>query len=723
MERCVIALAGNPNSGKTTLFNSLTGARQQVGNYPGITVEKREGFLKAGDITLHIVDLPGTYSLTAYSQEELVARNFLVENRPRVVVDVIDATNLERHMYLALQLMEMGAPLILALNMMDEVKKKGIFIDTKKLSSLLGCAVVPMVAKRGVGKGRLIEEIQRYCLEVMEWKPVTISYGPDLDPVIMKMVALIEKTGFLTHNYPPRWVAIKYLEEDLEIIEKGRSVDKDTSARLEKMVEKVSKHCETTLNTNPEAIIADYRYGFISSLLKGIIKRERLDDRIDISDKIDKVLTHRLLGPIIMVGVLYLMFKFTFVFGDYPLRLIEDLFSWLANLATQYLPPGTFRSLIVSGIIDGVGGVLSFVPLIMIMFFILAFLEDSGYMARMAYMLDRILRVFGLHGYSVMPFILSGGIPGGCAVPGIMATRTLRSPKEKLATLLTAPFFSCGAKVPVFLLLAAAFFPKSGDRVLFGLTLFSWICALIVAKFLRTTLIKGPSTPFVMELPPYRLPTIKGLFIHTWERVYQYIKKAGTVILAISILIWAAMTFPSPPKQLISPLKTQKVMLEQTLKKPLSPENRTQILSRIRDITAREKQLTLEYSLAGRLGRSLEGITELAGFDWKTNIALIGGFAAKEVIVSTLGTIYSLRDTSGEKGMSLSRRIQADPQWNKLKGLSIMVFVLLYSPCFISVITMIQESNWRWGLFSIVFNTLFAFFISTMIYQFGHALF
>ncbi len=723
MEKIIIALTGNPNSGKTTLFNGLTGARQQVGNYPGITVEKREGFLKVRDITLHIVDLPGTYSLTAYSQEELVARNFLLENRPQVVVDVIDATNLERHMYLALQLMELGAPLILALNMMDEVKKKGIIIDTKKLASLLGCSVIPMIAKRGVGRERLIEEILNYSSSHRTWRPIHISYGPDLDPVIMEMVQIIEENKFLTKRYPSRWIAIKYLEEDIEIIEKGKKENNRISAVLEGMVEKVTFHCENTLNTNPEAIIADYRYGFISSLLKGVIKRKRLEDRIDISDKIDKVLTHRLIGPLIMILVLYLMFKLTFVFGDYPLKIIESFFSWLAMLGNKYIPPGLIRSLIVSGIIDGVGGVLSFVPLIMIMFFILAFLEDSGYMARMAYMLDRVLRIFGLHGYSVMPFILSGGIPGGCAVPGIMATRTLRSPKEKMATLLTAPFFSCGAKVPVFLLLTAAFFPKDGDRVLFGLTLFSWICALLVAKFLRITVIKGPSTPFVMELPPYRLPTLKGLFIHTWERVYQYIKKAGTVILLISILIWAGMTFPSPPKNVITSLKIKEKAIESLLKGKIEPQEKESLLEKVQELYAREKQLRLEYSAAGRLGKALENITQIAGFDWKTNIALIGGFAAKEVIVSTLGTIYSLRDTQNDQSLSLSKRIARDPGWNKLKSLSLMIFVLLYSPCFISVVTMIQESNWRWGIFSIIFNTCFAMAISTLIYQFGHLFF
>jgi ferrous iron transport protein B len=719
MREITIALAGNPNSGKTTLFNLLTGARQHVGNYPGITVEKREGYLKQGEVVLRLVDLPGTYSLTAYSQEELVARNFLVEERPSLVVDVIDATNLERHMYLAVQFMELGVPLLLVLNMMDEVKKKGIDINIEKLSSTLKCPVVPMVAKRGIGKQELIQSMIECSSCNIKWEPLSISYGPDLDPVINEMVKIIEEKGFLVSKYPSRWIALKYLELDEDILDKGRNYDKEVSKVLENMVEKVSDHCEKTLNTVPEAIIADYRYGFISSLLKGIVKRKFNRDRLDVSDKIDKVLTHRLLGPIIMLFVLYLMFKLTFMFGEYPLVLIQSFFSYLAWAADKLLPSGFLKSLVISGIIDGVGGVMSFVPLIMIMFFILAFLEDSGYMARMAYMLDRVLRIFGLHGYSVMPFIISGGIPGGCAVPGIMATRTLRGPKEKIATLLTAPFFSCGAKVPVFLLLAGAFFPDSGDKILFFLTILAWVVALIVAKLLRLTVITGESTPFVMELPPYRLPTFKGLMIHTWERVWQYLKKAGTVILLISILIWGCMTFPKAPESLIKPIDTEINLLMKKMSLSKNEAEIAQLSKRINLLKARKKEMGLTHSIAGRLGIMLERITKFAGFDWRTNIALLGGVAAKEVIVSTLGTAYSLGEVDAEHAAPLAQRIAKDPEWNKIKAISFMVFVLLYSPCFISIITMIQESNWRWGVFSIVFNTLFAYLLSTFIYQIG----
>ena len=721
-----IALAGNPNSGKTTLFNSLTGARQHVGNYPGITVEKREGVLPYGDLNIHIIDLPGTYSLTAYSQEELVARQVLVEERPQLVVHVLDATNLERSLYLTVQFMEMGVPVVAALNMMDEVRKRGMSIDTRQLSRLLGAPAVGTVARSGSGKEELLQTVVQSGANGggQEWRPLRISYGPDLDPKIMEMSELIEGAGFLSNRYPARWVALKYLEEDGEVMKLGRRENSELAASLERHVAEVSRHCQQTLDTHPEAIIADYRYGFITSLLKqDVLTRTGDLSRIDVSDRIDRVLTHRFFGPVIMFGVLYAMFKLTFGLGQAPLSWVESFFGWMGQTMRALLPEGLLQSLLVSGIIDGVGGVLSFVPLILIMFFVLSFLEDTGYMARMAYMLDRVLRAFGLHGCSVMPFIVSGGIPGGCAVPGLMATRTLRSPKEKLATLLTAPFLSCGAKVPVFLLIGGVFFPESAASVLFWLTVGGWLAALLVARFLRSTVIRGEATPFVMELPPYRLPTLKGLCIHTWERGWQYIRKAGTIILAISVLLWAAMTFPGLPQKQEERLQ-QRVTNLQTRARSIEEElARERLLRQAQAVQDRMAQAELRHSLAGRIGTSLEPVSEWAGFDWRTNIALIGGVAAKEVIVSTLGTAYSLGGAQEESSWSLSEKLSRDPSWTKAAGLSLMVFVLLYSPCFVSVVTIARESSWKWGVFSVFFNTAFAFVLAVLIYQGGRVLF
>ncbi|MFP4258839.1 MAG: ferrous iron transport protein B [Desulfovermiculus sp.] len=721
-QKFTLALAGNPNSGKTTLFNTLTGSRQQVGNYPGITVEKREGIIWHHEQSLHIVDLPGTYSLTTYSQEELVARNFLVQDKPQAVIDVLDASNLERNLYLTVQFMELGIPVLVVLNMMDEVAKRGITIKTDKLSTLLGNPVVETVARTGKGKEHLLDEAVRLAAarQDCKWQPLSISYGPDLDPVLEDMAGLIESKGFLTHTYPARWIALKYLEEDEEIRRLGREENQAVDSELEAMFDQVNRHCQKTLDTHPEAIIADYRYGFITSLLKqGVVERKSGLSRISFSDKADQILTHRLLGPGIMFAVLYLMFYITFGLGETPLGWVQSFFAWLGDTVQGLLPPGLLRSLIVSGLIDGVGGVLSFVPLILIMFFVLSFLEDSGYMARMAYMLDRVMRIFGLHGCSVMPFIISGGIPGGCAVPGLMAARTLRSPKEKLATVLTAPFLSCGAKVPVFLLISGAFFPQHAAAVLFWTTLAGWGVALVVARVLRSTVIKGEPTPFVMELPPYRMPTFKGLCIHTWERGWQYIKKAGTVILAISILIWAAMTFPGLPEEKAQEYSQQLQALEQEIEKADTSEL-PELKERLQDVRTRKNAEQLQATAAGRIGTWLEPVSTWAGFDWKTNIALVGGIAAKEVIVSSLGTAYSLGEQEdGGGAASLSSRLASDPDWNQVKGVSLMVFVLLYAPCFVTLVTMARETSKKWALFSLVLNTVLAFVLAAGVYQLG----
>ncbi len=717
-----IALAGNPNAGKTTMFNALTGARQSVGNYPGVTVEKRVGFVTHNGLKLNVVDLPGTYSLTAYSQEELVARDYLVKERPQVVIDIVDANSLDRNLYLGVQFMELGIPLVLALNMMDEVRKSGKGIDTRKLSRLLDMPVVETVARAGVGKTRLLEEAVAYAeARGGSWKPLTISYGPDLDPALLDMAALIEQEKFLTDLYPARWLALKFLEGDIQIRNLAETVG-GVGRKLSEIVQKTEKHCRATLDTTPEAIIADYRYGFIASVTKQVVTTETdQQDRIAVSDKIDRVLTHRILGPSLMLGVLYGMFLVTFTIGDIPMGWVESFFAWLGGAAAELLPEGLLRSMVVDGIIGGVGGVLGFVPLIMIMFLGISFLEDSGYMARMAYMMDRVLRIFGLHGCSVMPFIVSGGIPGGCAVPGVMGTRTLRSPKEKLATLLTLPFMPCGAKVPVFLLLGAAFFEGAAAQVLFWITIGSWITALLVSWVLRNTVIRGEATPFVMELPPYRLPTLKGVCIHTWERAWQYIKKAGTIILAISILIWAAMTFPTLPQEKTDAIREQREAVQIRLNSVEEPDQ-APLQAEITRLENRAAEAALKNSFAGRIGAGLESITRWAGFDWRVNVALVGGFAAKEVIVSTLGTVYSLGAVDAEDTEGLSKRLQKDPHWNRLRAVSLIIFVMLYAPCFVTVVAMSRESTWKWALFSVAYTTILAFSLSVAVYQVGQML-
>ena len=845
-----IALAGNPNSGKTTAFNRFTGSRQHVGNYPGITVEKKEGIAYDKGNPVQIVDLPGTYSLTAYSIEELVARNVLADERPDCVLNVINAGVLERNLYLTVQLLEMGVPLVVMLNMMDEARAQGIAIDTKSLARGLGVPVVATVARAGEGLPEALGEAVRVSADTAgkPWQPLELSYGPDIDNALLDILPIIREIPLLEGKYPARWLALKVLEGDSEILDRIAEAAPDTVSLLRSKVEALTTHLTKTLHTYPEALIAEYRYGFITTVLRSgaTTGMDALQTRIAYSDSMDRLLTGRVSGPIILVALLYFMYWTTFALGEYPAGWLEQGIGFVRNMADNALQESLLKSLLLSGVIDGVGGVLGFVPLIAIMFFILSFLEDSGYMARVAYMMDRVFRFFGLHGASVMPFIVAGGIAGGCAVPAVMAARTLRSPRERLATILTAPFMTCGAKLPVFLLFVGIFFEQYQALVMLLLTFVGWASALLVARALRSTLIRGEATPFVMELPPYRWPLFSGMLIHTWERAWMYIKKAGTVILAISILLWVAMTFPTLPEDRVTEfdarashaeerlllsdsgkleaelaevneqlaalkegdagrpgLEDQAANIEKALasapvrvqekreaeilaeleafeltvedsaaaaklldthtviqekledagddeakaapltvalaaareKIQASPvASRQFALIQVRDalaampeVQARDELAAIEHersvealrwTAAGRVGTSLEGVSSLAGFDWRVNIALVAGIAAKEVIVSTLGTAYSLGDIDVEEAAPLAARIAADPHWNQANAVALLLFTLLYSPCFVTLAVIRQETGtWGWAIFSLFFNLFFAFAIAVGAFQ------
>ena len=787
-KKLTIALSGNPNSGKTTLFNAITGARQHIANYPGVTVEKKVGRVFHKEHEIEVVDLPGTYSLTAYSLEEIVARDFVVNERPDLVVDVVDASNLDRNLYLAVQFKELGVPLMIALNMMDLAESRGISIDPEELSRLMGVPVIPMVARSSKGIKRFLDKVVEFGTRSKEWEPAVITYGRDIDESLAEIEDIVQSSQVTDGKYPTRWLAIKCLEGDSQILgflEK----EPEPGPRIEKICTRTSKHLMSTLEEEPEGIIADYRYGYIAGVTKKCLKR-KIESRLNSSDYIDRILTNRILGPLIMVLVLYGIYSVTFYVSEAPVTWLESLFDLLKQGVSLVIPAGNLQSLIVSGVIDGMGGVLGFVPLIMFMFLAIAVMEDSGYMARVAYMLDRVLRWFGLHGNSVMALIVSGGISGGCAVPGVMATRTLRDPKERIATLLVVPFMNCGAKLPVYAVLIAAFFPHNRARMLFILTMLSWGFALFAAKIIRATVLKGPKTPFVMELPPYRAPTIKGLLIHTWERTWQYIKKAGTVILGMSIVLWAMMTFPGLSKEQVGtfseraaglekafltaphvrdfirspqelkslnslslqyhsaqqqrdgralarlkksplfPLMQTAVVLEKARSWPEIPQKELVAVARrylqlqkgLKEIATQKQQATLNRTVAGWMGRSLELVTRPLGFDSRVNIALVGGFAAKEIVVSTLGTAYSLGETDPEAAGSLSDRLKSDPRWNPLLAFTLLIFTMLYVPCFATVIIMSKESSWRWAAFSISFNLVVAYIIALVIFQGGRLL-
>ncbi|MEA3469476.1 MAG: ferrous iron transport protein B [Thermodesulfobacteriota bacterium] len=728
-----MALAGNPNAGKTTLFNELTGARQHVGNYPGITVDHKEGYFSHEEREITITDLPGTYSLTAYSVEEVVARDFLTIQKPDVVINIVDASNLERNLYLTTQFLEMGVPLIIALNMMDVAKERGIEIRFQKLADLLGVPVVPIIARSGEGTDELIRQAINIADSDKKHHSRDISYGEDLDEVIMDNISMIKEASFLSEHYHARFTAIKYLEHDDQMLSKGQKENLTVARKLEQTVGIISDHLLKTMDAYPEAIIADHRYGFIKSIIRQGVMTHKFDtDRLYTSDKIDKVLTNRLIGPVVMLAILFGLYQFTFAWSELPVEWMGNLFSWLGSVVEATLPDGMVKSMIISGVIDGVGGVLGFVPLIMFMFFGIAVLEDSGYLARVAFMMDRIFRLFGLHGSSVMPFIISGGIAGGCAVPGVMATRTLRSPKERMATLLTVPFMNCGAKVPVLVLLIGAFFADHKALYMFLFTMLAWFVALVAAKFLRMTVLRGEATPFVMELPPYRFPTLRGLFIHTWERTWQYIKKAGTVILGISILLWAMMTFPGLPQSEQDTFSAARSTITnsfpETVQQELTSFNKetdelsekaAELKNKLKIVNQEKSGATLRHSIAGKIGSFFEPLSSYAGFDWKTNIAMLGGIAAKEVIISTLGTVYSMGDVDADDADSLGQRLIKDPQWNSVVAVSALIFIMFYAPCFVTVVCIAKEASWKWALFSMAFNTFFAFLASVAVFQIG----
>ena len=691
MKKPVIALAGNPNSGKTSIFNALTGSRQHVANYPGITVEIKEGEAVFGDGSAEVVDLPGTYSLTPYSPDEVAARDFILEQHPNVVIHVVDASNLERNLYLTTQLMELGVPVIIALNMMDIAEDRGIRIDWKQLGRLLGVPIVRTVGNRARGTDELLALAMETAGERSSWIPIDISYGQVCDGFLDILEKRVREAGLLSGMVPPRWLAMKLLEQDSHTLQRLEKTESDKKEEILRVAREYAERVFREMDDETEGVIADHRYGFVA----GVVKRVKTNpsvDRVYLSDRIDRFLTNRYLGPLVMAAVLFGLFQFTFFVSEVPIRWVESIFVMLHDFAWSVLPEGMLRSMIVNGAIDGVGGVVGFVPLIMFMFFFISVLEDTGYMARIAFLMDRIFRKFGLHGNSIVPFIVSGGITGGCAVPGIMATRTLRDPRERFATILSAPFMNCGAKLPVYALLIGAFFASHEGAMLFALTIISWGFAMLSAKLLRSSLLKGESTSFVLELPPYRLPSFRSLLIHMWERTWLYLRKAGTVILFASVVMWAFMTFPTLPEERAAELSGNELVREE-----------------------------LAHSIAGRAGKAIESVTKpLMGFDWKTDVALIGGFAAKEIVVSTLGTAYSMGEVDEEGAQSLSQRLAGEEGWNPVMAFALIMFTMLYMPCIATVAVIKRETgSWKWAGFSILYTTLFAAVVATAVYQLG----
>ena len=679
-----VALAGNPNSGKTTVFNLLTGARRHVGNYPGVTVEKVEGRRDYKEFSLRFVDLPGTYSLAAYSTEELVARHFILDEKPDVVVDVLDASNPERHLYLATQLMEMRTPLVLAFNMSDVAQSRGLEFDLKHLESLLGARIVPMVASKGKGMNDLLDAVIETAADKTPITP-PIHYGKDIEAELSRIEhLLIESDCEASARYGSRWVALKLLEGDAELC--GRVKHSD----ILKEVEAAQVRLKTILGDSTDILIADRRYGFISGACQEAIKHTVLT-RHDISDKVDLVLTHRWLGLPIFGVLMYLVFYLTFTLGEYPMGWLETFFDWLGAAIVAVWPGENLlwlQSLLVDGVIAGVGGVVVFLPNILFLFLGIAFLEDTGYMARAAFIMDRIMHKIGLHGKSFIPMLIGFG----CSIPAIMATRILENRRNRLATMLVIPLMSCGARIPIYALLIPAFFPPHWrGPVMWLIYIIGIVAAILCINLLRRSILKGESVPFVMELPPYRMPTWKGLFIHMWDRGWMYLRKAGTIILGLSIVLWLLMSYPTPPQ------------------------------GRFDHLTAEEQYAAgLQYSIAGRIGKAMEPVIRPMGFDWKIGTALVGATMAKEVFVTQLSIVYSLGDEEeDEETLSLLRqRLRAD--YSPLQGFCIMLFCLLSTPCIATVaITRKESGKWRWALFQFFGLTAMAYVVTTMVFQVG----
>lgn len=689
-----VAIAGNPNAGKTTLFNGLTGSRQHVGNWPGVTVEKKQGSLEFVGRTINVVDLPGTYSLTAYSMEEVIARDFITNEKPDVVVNIIDASNLERNLYVTTQLLELGAPLIIALNMVDVAESRGLKIDTECLGALLGAPVVPMVARTGAGKNELLKRISNPPAPTI----VRVRYARDVEAALSKLTEEITRQ-LKPETYPAgaAYAAVKLLENDAAV---QKQIESAGGARVIELRDRLAARIEETTGDDPETLIVDSRYGYISGLMREVMTRPAIDRRTT-TDNIDAVLTHRALGLPFFVIAMWATFQITFRLGAAPMQWLDALFGFLAGAAHSLLGDTIAGSLVVDGVIGGVGGVLSFLPNILLLFMAISLLEDTGYMARAAFIMDKVMHKLHLHGKSFIPMLVGFG----CSVPAIMATRTLENNKDRIVTILVTPLMSCGARLPVYVLLAGAFFPSGmAGNVIFSIYLIGILFAIFLARLFRTRLLKGDTTPFVMELPPYRMPTLKSVLLHMWERAWFYFTKAGTVILGFSLMMWFLMSFPRD--------YAGRGELRMKLQTATTESARARAES---ELAASD----ISHSFAGRAGKFIEPALKPIGFDWKMGIAIISGLSAKEVIVSTLGTVYSIGHGT-HSSRALKQAIRRDPAFRPLTAYALMLFVLLMMPC-MSTVAMIKKEtgSWRWPAFSLTYHTLLAWIVCFLVYQGG----
>lgn len=712
-----VALVGNPNSGKTTLYNYASGSHERVGNYSGVTVDAREASINKFGYKFKVFDLPGTYSITHYSPEELYVRNHIVEAKPDIVINVVDASNLERNLYLTTQLIDMNIKVVIALNMYDEMQKAGAELDHIALGTMLGIPIIPIIATKGFGVEPLLEKL----IDVYEDRDpivryVSINYGVFVEKSIQTIQALIRRNKSIYPQFSSRYLAIKLLEKDEDTLQ--NIIRKcDNHEAIEKTVKQEIKRIETEYKETSDTVMTNLKYGFIDGALSETYKGGK-DEKRQKSNSIDKILTHKIIGFPIFIFFMWLMFQTTFTLGEIPMDWIETGVEQLGEFIGAQMSDGMLKDLIVDGIIAGVGGVIVFLPNIMILFLFISFMEDTGYMARASFLMDKIMHRIGLHGKSFIPMLMGFG----CNIPAIMATRTLESRKDRVMTILAIPFMSCSARLPVYVLLISAFFQKHQGLILISIYLFGVFVAVITALMSKRLIFKGQDMPFVIELPPYRIPTLKSTLIHMWNKASQYLKKMGTVILVASILIWALGYFPLDIDYSenfdahIAAVSADKTLDESTKEEQIAE------IEHLRDSERQAK------SYIGQLGHFVEPVIRPLGYDWKIGVSIITGVAAKEIVVSTMGVLYQ---TGGdeENTVNLEKKLQeqtytsgskkGEKVFTPLVAYGLMIFVLLYFPCIAAIVAIGKEAGTKWALFVAFYTTIVAWIGGFLVYQIG----
>ena len=723
-KQLTVALAGNPNVGKTALFNNLTGARQHVANWPGVTVEKKEGTVRWHDYDITVVDLPGTYSLSPYSLEEIIARNFIIDEKPDVVINVIDASNLERNLFLSAQIIDLGARMVFALNMVDTAASRGISIDQKRLAELWGVPVVPTVANRNQGTQELLDAVLRLA-EARDpvARHIHIDYGPDVEAVLGRIEKVLAADPKLADEHYPRWLATKLLELDPDAIRRLEQSPQRQAVMAQ--VEEGRRQLEKTWGEDAAVLVAERRYGFLGGTVREV-QKEELAKRIILSEQVDKILTHQLFGFPIFLFFMWLLFQMTFTLGELPMSWIEAGVAGLKDASRALLPEGWVRDLLTDGIIGGVGSVLVFLPQISLLFLGISFLDDTGYMARVAFIMDRIMHALGLHGKSFIPMLMGFG----CNVPAIMATRGLNSQRDRILTMLLIPLMSCSARLPVYILFAGVFFPRRAGQVIFGLYLLGIFMAVLLGIVFNKILLKGQEEPFVMELPPYRLPALRGVLVHMWDKVTVYLKRMGPVILVAATIIWFLGAFPTNP-ELASRFAQEQAQLEASfVEKAQALQGQEDFAALCRDLEKekaaalaelkhQQQAAQMRQTFIGRLGAVLEPLLRPLGFDWRMSVSLLSGFVAKEIVITTLGVLYEVGEVSDDATNTLREALQASGLTPAI-ALAFMVFVLLYTPCLATVVTLWRESGaLKWMLFAISYQLILAWLMAWLVLRIG----